>query len=354
MADTQCTLAAEYELLILFIGKDRLHDECLVVRKRGTLQQKQELELEEQREKQRQKQLKEKEAIKEFTEQGEKIKIELKKPQVGTEEHEHHEMSCQASFDEKGREIGRKRARRIRKERQRNKQAEHNKKKIVKVDSFMQTVPEDYWLCPWCSEHIAPVSQCGHEAICRAGVQQKRKEDELKARLKQHQLYMEAKKRQRLGLPPLKGQQQRKSEIVHSRSRSRNRDKSNTRSVGNTTNPTIKAKTASAKLDEVHPNDMEGMIKLMQRLCTESKCQLLADSDCVSLSASKCSGCKRAFCFVHRPIGKHSACALKQEPASSENITSVACGWDPDEKKEALKLAMRERKAKLREMRQRC
>ncbi|VDQ07217.1 unnamed protein product [Trichobilharzia regenti] len=107
-------------------------------------------------------------------------------------------------------------------------------------------------------------------------------------------------------------------------------------------------------MNEVHPNDMEAMIKLMQRLCTESKCQLLADSDCVSLSASKCSQCKRAYCFIHRPIGKHSACALKHEVSISENATSVACGWDAEEKKEALKLAMRERKAKLREMRQRC
>ncbi|VDP79481.1 unnamed protein product, partial [Schistosoma curassoni] len=53
-------------------------------------------------------------------------------------------------------------------------------------------------------------------------------------------------------------------------------------------NPTIKAKTASAKLGEVHPNDVEAMIKLMQRLCTESKCKLLADSDGLSLSNSKC------------------------------------------------------------------
>ncbi|CAH8874585.1 unnamed protein product [Trichobilharzia szidati] len=281
-------LAAEYELLILSIGKDRLHDECLVVRKRGALQQRQELELEEQKEKQRQKQLKEKEAAREAVEQIDKVKIELEKSQTDTG---HQEISCQASFDEQKPEIGRKRAKRIRKMREQQRRAERNKKKTVTVDSFMQTVPEDYWLCPWCNDHIPPESQCGHEAICRAGVQQKKKENELKARLKQHQLYVEAKKRQRLGLPPLKNhqQQQHKSEITHSRSRSRNRDKSNAnkheaKSTGNITNPTIKAKTASAKLNEVHPNDMEAMIKLMQRLCTESKCQLLADSDCLLVS----------------------------------------------------------------------
>lgn len=68
-------LAAEYELLILSVGKDRLHDECLVVRKRGTLQQKQELELEERKEKQRQKQLREKEEAKETVDKKEEIKI---------------------------------------------------------------------------------------------------------------------------------------------------------------------------------------------------------------------------------------------------------------------------------------
>lgn len=95
----------------------------------------------------------------------------------------------------------------------------------------------------------------------------------------------------------------------------------------------------------------------MQRLCTESKCKLLADSDGLSLSNSKCPKCKRAYCLVHRPIGKHTACPLNSELTNKEcdgTTTSIACGWDSNEKKEALKLALRERKAKLRELRERC
>ncbi|KAK4475026.1 hypothetical protein MN116_002123 [Schistosoma mekongi] len=354
-------LAAEYELLILSVGKDRLHDECLVIRKRGTLQQKQELALEEQREKQRQKKLREKEeTIQTLSVKMEEIKIE--KSQTGSGNlNERHEMCCQASFDEQGREIGRKRARRIRKERERKKQTERNKKANT-VDCSIQTVPEDYWHCPWCNEHIPPTGQCGHEAICRAGVQQKQKEAELKARLKQHQLHVEAKKRQRLGLPPLKNEQQNsKTETFRSRSQSRNRNvkanpsKQEKNPIRDVNNPTIKSKTASAKLGEVHPNDVEAMIKLMQRLCTEAKCKLLADSDCLSLSNSKCPKCKRAYCFMHRPIGKHISCPLNSEWNTTEGDTvSIACGWDLDEKKEALKLALRERKAKLRELRERC
>uniref|UniRef100_A0A095A0U2 AN1-type domain-containing protein n=1 Tax=Schistosoma haematobium TaxID=6185 RepID=A0A095A0U2_SCHHA len=368
---------AEYELLILSVGKDRLHDECLVVRKRGTLQQKQELELEERKEKQRQKQLREKEA-KETVDKKEEIKIE--KLQTGNGNlNGHQEMCCQASFDEQGREwhlfiqIGRKRAKRIRKERERRKQAERNKKIIHKIDCSIQTIPEDYWYCSWCNEHIPPISQCGHEAICRAGVQQKQIEIELKTRLKQHQLHIEAKKRQRLGLPPLKNEQQhnnskKKNELIfHSRSQSHNHRDTKSDKLNSTkqekkltpdiNNPTIKAKTASAKLGEVHPNDVEAMIKLMQRLCTESKCKLLADSDGLSLSNSKCPKCKRAYCLVHRPIGKHTACPLNSELTTKEcdgTTTSIACGWDSNEKKEALKLALRERKAKLRELRERC
>ncbi|CAH8595875.1 unnamed protein product [Schistosoma turkestanicum] len=380
-------LAAEYELLILSIGKDRLHDECLVVRKRGTLQQKQELELEElMKEKQRQKQLKEKEEIKEITEKKEDIKIEKLQTNNGTL-NKHQEISCQASFDEQGREIGRKRARRIRKERERKKkQVEQNKKIIQKIDCSIQTIPEDYWLCPWCNDHIPPISQCGHEAICRAGVQQKLKEAELKTRLKQHQLRMEAKKRQRLGLPPLKTEHHHQQQQHHnnknefmpnSRSQSRNRDiktdktnlikqeKKSTTIPPHINNPTIKSKTALTKLNQLHPNDVDGMIKLMQRLCTESKCQLLANSDNLSLSNSKCFQCKRAYCFIHRPIGKHTACPSSSSSSINEeggagtggdgvSVTSTACGWDLDEKKEALKLALRERKAKLRELRERC
>ncbi|CAH8670299.1 unnamed protein product [Schistosoma curassoni] len=366
-------LAAEYELLILSVGKDRLHDECLVVRKRGTLQQKQELELEERKEKQRQKQLREKEEAKETVDKKEEIKIEKLHTGNGNL-NGHQEMCCQASFDEQGREIGRKRAKRIRKERERRKQAERNKKIIHKIDCSIQTIPEDYWYCSWCNEHIPPISQCGHEAICRAGVQQKQIEIELKTRLKQHQLHIEAKKRQRLGLPPLKNEQQqynnskKKNELIfHSRSQSHNHRDTKSDKLNSTkqekkltpdiNNPTIKAKTASAKLGEVHPNDVEAMIKLMQRLCTESKCKLLADSDGLSLSNSKCPKCKRAYCLVHRPIGKHTACPLNSELTTKEcdgTTTSIACGWDSNEKKEALKLALRERKAKLRELRERC
>lgn len=101
-------------------------------------------------------------------------------------------------------QMGRKKARRIRRDRRRQEEARKRVVKPKRVDSEMQTVPEDHWLCPWCWQHIPPEALCGHEAVCRAGVRLKQKAQELKSRLEQRNADAEARRRQRLGLPPLK------------------------------------------------------------------------------------------------------------------------------------------------------
>ncbi|CAI2738332.1 unnamed protein product, partial [Dicrocoelium dendriticum] len=97
--------------------------------------------------------------------------------------------------------VGRKKYRRLRRERRRLAKQLNTVKKPSKTTSSMQTVPEDYWLCPWCLQHIAPEKQCGHEPICRAGVKQRQKENELHSRLAQRKAIAEEQRRLRSGIP---------------------------------------------------------------------------------------------------------------------------------------------------------
>lgn len=358
-------LASEYELLILSVEKDR-SGPSLILRKRGSLQQKQELQLEEKKRLEMEKRKAVEAMIDQLKESGNEEKREEK--EIKMENSKSNEISCQASFDEQGREIGRKRSKRIRKNRERQRRQIQNMKKPKLVDAEMQTVPETYWLCPWCVRHISPSSQIGHEPICRAGVKQKLKQLELKTRLEERNLKIEFRRRERLGLPPISkagDTKQSSGKVIGKNNGSKvvdgNNHRKSLKTKSNKCDTTSKSADITSsdnvlsKLDEVHPNDIEAMIKLMKLVCCEPKCTSLANSDHPP-TGIKCMKCSQSYCPKHRPIGRHKLCPDSESvdvPLAADTKASIACGWDLEEKRNALKTAMRERKAQLRELRER-
>ncbi|KAF6774592.1 hypothetical protein AHF37_06105 [Paragonimus kellicotti] len=199
-------LAAENELLILsassvVVLKGLFEQPTIVVRKRAALIQRQQTELEC---RQREAEAHAQRLAAEKAEERLKALCEIEGNQTLPT---HRDTCCQASVEDSKPEtgLGRKKYRRLRNERRRQAKAALTQasKRTKLVDSCIQTVPEDHLLCSWCLQHIPPEAQCGHEAICRAGVKQKEKERELKIRLAQRKADVETRRRQRLGLQPL-------------------------------------------------------------------------------------------------------------------------------------------------------
>ncbi|THD25500.1 hypothetical protein D915_003503 [Fasciola hepatica] len=371
-------LANENELLIMPMSKPGVvagdHDESvIVVRKRAALQQRQEVQWEEE-------QRKAAERARQRAEEEERRRKQLAREELIRTNQLKQETSCQANFEDPEPTIGRKKARRMRRDRRRQADAKKRVTKPKRVDSEMQTVPEDHWLCPWCWQHIPPEALCGHEVVCRAGVRLKQKAQELKSRLDQRNADAQARRRQRLGLPPLKTPKKHpamneapdlavKTEAGlsgRSRSRARNSAKVVDKTKGKSTSrPRSRSSSKTdprnqtsvvAKLETVHPNDLEGMIKLMQRVCSQPGCdQLYNAGDPLTRSAIKCLGCRLPYCDRHRPVGMHTACPKPEKPVPLPKIgaVSTACGWDIEEKRAALKSAIRERRAALQERRRR-
>ncbi|CAL8072725.1 unnamed protein product [Calicophoron daubneyi] len=367
-------LTAEYELSILPVREDQYGQSSIVVRKKASLIQKQQIEFE----------IKEREAkakaLREAMEEA------LRKKQIELEEARRSMPSIRnicsqtSSFPQAPSQTdqsSRKKQKRLRRELRKQAKAEQMARKPKVVQTAVQTVPEDHWLCPWCLQHIPPESQCGHEAICRAGVRQKQKEMELKARLSQRNADVKAHRLQKLGVPLPKATRKAQAgnqptalgDLVSGRSRSRSRNRlsmkeKKSKSITRSRSPRASSKndphrltSVVAHLERVHPNDLGAMARLMARVCSEAKCDQLADvGDPATRTGIKCPNCHLIYCDHHRPVGLHSACPRK-EPSppkgTSTNTVSTACGWDADEKRAALKAAMRERKAMLLERRQR-
>ncbi|VDP88999.1 unnamed protein product [Echinostoma caproni] len=368
-------LANENELLILSMGKPGVSAEqeesAIVIRKRAALQQRQEIQWEKE-----QREAAERARIR--AEEEERKRKEREREELIRTNQFHQSAKCQANLEDPEPTIGRKKARRLR--RLRHRQTNKRPIKPKRVDSEMQTVPEDHWLCPWCWQHIPPEQQCGHEVVCRAGVRLKQREQELKARLNQRNADAEARRRQRLGLPPLKTpkkQQQPglngtctvpgKTEAPSGRSRSRTRNPSKSDKTKGKATSRPRSRSASktdprnqtsvvAKLETVHPNDLDGMAKLMQRVCSQPGCDQIYDAgDPATRCAIKCLGCRLPYCDRHRPAGMHNACPAPEKPVPppKPGLVSAACGWDIEEKRAALKSAIRERRSALQERRQR-
>ncbi|GAA29533.2 hypothetical protein CLF_104564 [Clonorchis sinensis] len=360
-------LAAEYELLVLSATKGPVDQSTLVVRKRASLIQRQQAELERKRQREE-----EERARRLALEEENRLRLLREAEEKMNAAATRQSTCCQTSLEEPKPEVGtgRKKYRRLRNERRKLAKAKPPPAKPKMVDSCIQTVPEDHWLCPWCLQHIPPVAQCGHEAVCRAGFKQKQKELEAKSRLQQRNANAELRRKQRLGLNPLP-KEKRKSHKVTSamvdasgRSRSGTRlairekklkHKSLTRPRSSSRTDPKRQTTAVVKLDEVHPNDLGAMARLMQRLCREPQCKQLADAgDSGSRPGGvKCPNCRHIYCDHHRPLGMHTGCPVEPEADSVAVGCSIACGMDLEEKRAALKSAIRQRREVLMERRQR-
>ncbi|VDL18697.1 unnamed protein product [Hymenolepis diminuta] len=301
-------IAAENELTLFYIGKSK--SKYLVLRKKASLLQKQAAEREARIEAELEKQRKLEEMAVEVEDSSPVIQpslctVSIQTPSKidesnldGRGKGKPKKTSATVTPDVSSMNAAERRKARRAAERLRVQKLEEAKTR--KKESAMQTCPDDWLICPWCTKDIPPAEQCGHIAMCRALHRQKNQEAVVKALLKDFQ---RKKNKNRPVAKSGKGNESTSLQQNHERQRSRSASKrkssrSRTRSVDANLAAALKRQNLiEAQLKEVHPNDVNGMLHAAQRVCAVPNCTHIISAT----SGGQCSYCRVSFCPQHRP-----------------------------------------------------
>nr|CDS27149.1 ribosomal protein s14 [Hymenolepis microstoma] len=351
-------IAAENELTAFYIGKGK--SRYLVLRKKASLLQKQTAE----REARIQIELEKKRKLEEMSAQVEDsptdvqpclCTVSMQTPSkidasningIGKSEAK-KTLSTSTSGGTLMNAAERRKARRAA-ERLRVKRMEEAKTK--KKESIMQTCPQDWIICPWCTKDIPPAEQCGHIAMCRALHRQQNQEALAKAQLED---FRRKKHKNRPVRKSGKGndhtliQQNRERQRSSSASK-RKSSRSRTRSVDPNLAAALKRQNLiEAQLKEVHPNDVNGMLHAAQRVCAVPNCTHIISAT----SGGQCSHCRFSFCPQHRPPHTGHSCSTALSFEKMNNATDEED--DIADRQAILKQRMRQRINSMAERRRR-